>query len=231
MNQKMIMFDFADTIAELSPLREVLVQDFILMKLNIKIPLNEIKIIHHYVSNILFYSSVKINDNDDKKQFYIKFNQSILSFLGLSHLLEGEDLFNYFKANKQHWVLKDNVKELLIDLKSKDNFVCLVSNFDTRLNEILKDMNIFDLFDSVYISQEVGLEKPDIDFFKLALRKYNMNPKDCFFIGDSYLLDFVPSNSLLINSILLDESSRYSFLPESNRIANILDCKKIIFNK
>lgn len=40
-------------------------------------------------------------------------------------------------------------------------------------------------FNSVYLSYECGLRKPDEAFFKLLLEENQLNPQDCLFIEDS----------------------------------------------
>ena len=185
MNQKLIMFDFADTIAKLSPSKEELLQSYISSELNIEISLEKISETYHYATNLVFYSSVKIQDLKDKKNFYDTFNQNILSLLGLAHLIDTSKLFDYFKEHGQHWILKPGVKNLLAELKTEGCLISLVSNFDTRLYTVLENMEIIDNFDSIFISQEVGVEKPNIEFFKLPLQKHNIECKNSYFIGDS----------------------------------------------
>ena len=63
------------------------------------------------------------------------------------------------------------------------------------------------------------------------LKKHNIDSENTFFIGDSYFLDFIPSNRLGIFPILLDENNRYPFVSEKNRIKNITDCMDLIFNE
>ena len=231
MKNKLVIFDFADTIAKLSPSKEELLHRFILNELSLNIPLKHIEEVYHYATNLLFYSSVNIQKIETKKEFYKKFNNDILSLLGIAHLLDSEKLFNYFNENGQHWILKDGVKELFISLKEKGYLISLVSNFDERLNQVLKNLEIYDLLDSKFISQEIGLEKPNIEFFKLPLKKHNIDSKDTFFIGDSYFLDFIPSQSLGIFPILLDENDRFPLIQKINKISNIVECKDIIFER
>ena len=231
MKNKLVIFDFADTIAKLSPSKEELLQNFILQEINLDISLKHIQEIYHYATNLFFYSSVNIKKIESKKEFYIKFNNDILSLLGISHLVDSEKLFHYFNENGQHWILKNDVKEIFMSLKEKNYLISLVSNFDERLNQILKKLEIDGLLDSKFISQEVRLEKPDIEFFKLPLKKHNIDSKNTFFIGDSYFLDFIPSNKLGIFPILLDENNRYPLIPEKNKIKNITDCRDLIFNE
>ncbi|MFA6143771.1 MAG: HAD-IA family hydrolase [Sulfuricurvum sp.] len=228
MSEKLVIFDFADTIAKLSPSKEELLQSFILEEIDLNIPLETIAEVYHYATNLIFYSSVSIHDINAKKEFYEEFNQNIIALLGISHLIDTSKLFDYFNVNGQHWILKDEVIELFVELKSKGYLISLVSNFDTRLYDVLNKMKISNYFDSIFISQEVGLEKPDTEFFKLPLKKHNIKAENSFFIGDSYLLDFIPSNKLGINSILLDENNKYSVIHKFQKISSIKNCIDII---
>uniref|UniRef100_A0A453QFQ0 Uncharacterized protein n=1 Tax=Aegilops tauschii subsp. strangulata TaxID=200361 RepID=A0A453QFQ0_AEGTS len=47
--------------------------------------------------------------------------------------------------------------------------LAVVSNFDTRLRKLLKDLNVSHLFDAIVVSSEVGYEKPAPEIFKIAL--------------------------------------------------------------
>ncbi len=231
MNQKLVMFDFADTIAKLSPSKEELLQSYISSELDIEISLEKISETYHYVTNLVFYSSVKIQDLKDKKNFYDDFNQNIVSLLGLAHLMDTSKLFDYFKEHGQHWILKSGVKNLLEELKAEGCLISLVSNFDTRLYAVLEKMDIIENFDSIFVSQEVGLEKPNREFFKLPLQKHDIESKNSYFIGDSYLLDYLPCDSIGINAILLDENDRYVSANSLVKIKHLEDCKKVIYKQ
>lgn len=229
MKNKLVIFDFADTIAKLSPSKEEILHKFILKELNLNISLKYIEKVYHYATNLFFYSSVNIQKIESKKEFYIKFNNDILSLLGIAHLLDSEKLFYYFSENSQHWVLKDGIKELFIKLREKGYLISLVSNFDKRLNQILEKLEIDELLDSKFISQEVGLEKPNVEFLKLSLKKHNIEPENIFYIGDSYCLDYLPGLKLGLNTYLLDEKEFYTTL--SDRVCSLEKFNEILMQK
>lgn len=229
MNPKLVMFDFADTIAKLSPSKEELLQNYIMNEIEIEIPLEKISEVYHYVTNLMFYSSVAIHDREDKRKFYNNFNENLIALLGLTHLIDSSKLFNYFEEHGQHWILKKGVKELLTELKANGHLISLVSNFDKRLYNVLETMEIKKYFDSIFISQEVGLEKPDVDFFKLPLKNHAIEPTNSYFIGDNYLLDYIPSYSLGVNAILLDENEFYGLI--ENKILNLQELKDILLKE
>lgn len=228
MKKKLIIFDFADTIAKLEPSKELLLQRFIYEEIDLKVSIDKISELYHYVTNTLFYSSVQIQELSSKKDFYLLFNQKLLSLLGVSHQLDANKLFEYFKIHGQHWTLKEGVKSMLERLKSQGYILSLVSNFDTRLYEILEMMQIDNLFDSIFISQEVGLEKPNPAFVNLVLQKHHISPENTIFVGDNYDLDFLPALKNRITPILLDESQRYSLIDKRYKINNILEVEGIL---
>lgn len=66
----------------------------------------------------------------------------------------------------------------------------------------LKDSNLIGLFDDIFISEEVGFEKPDPKFFKAIFNKYkNMNSRNTLMIGDSLSSDIQGACNIGIDSV------------------------------
>lgn len=225
---KLIMFDFADTLATLSPNKETLVQKYIFNKTGIKVPITRLEEIYHCLNNTYFYSSVNIDNAHDKKNYYMKYNRIYFELLGLSHIIDSEGLYDFIKDSNQNWKLKEGAEELLHSLKRDGFLLSLVSNFDIKLKSILRDMNIYELFDSVYISQEYKLEKPNLSFFKLPLKQHDIDVEHTYFIGDNYHLDFLPAYQLKMHSILLDEKNLYPLVDKQHKISSLHEYRNII---
>lgn len=229
----MVIFDFADTIARLEPSKEEILQRFVKDRLSIELPISKIQQTYFYIQNQYFYSSVKISDLNQKRNFYKGYNKEIFSNLGVLHLIEPflDDFFSYFTQIEKHWTLKKEALELLRYLKESDVKMGLISNFDIVLHDILETrLCIKDFFSYIHISQEVGYEKPDIKFYENFIDRYAVDPKTTIYIGDNYELDFLPSYRLGFNSILLDESQNYTTIPSFKKINSLLEVK-IIFEK
>ena len=62
--------------------------------------------------------------------------------------------------------------------------LAIVSNFDTRLGPILQQHGLARLFDSVLISAEVGVEKPNPVIFERACQILNVLPEETVHVGD-----------------------------------------------
>ena len=228
---KTVVFDFADTIAKLAPSKETIVQKFIKERLSIDIPLEKIAQTYFYLQNVYFYSSVKITDISRKKEFYRDYNMRVFSNLGVLHLMEDylDDFFDYFTKNKKHWIIKPEALEVFNYLQTKNIHIGLISNFDIVLHDLLDThLKIKPYFAYLHVSQEVGYEKPDQRFYESFLQTYSLDPKETLYIGDSYELDFLPSQKLGFQSVLLDEDNHYESIKDFPKISSLIDVISIL---
>jgi putative hydrolase of the HAD superfamily len=74
----------------------------------------------------------------------------------------------------------------VIEFLQKNYRIVLFSNAVPKfLRKILKENNLERLFDSVVISSEIGVAKPDLAFFRKALKIIKASPEEVFFIDDN----------------------------------------------
>ena len=67
--------------------------------------------------------------------------------------------------------------------------LAVLSNNDSRLRPVLRDLGVSDLFEELFISSEIGFEKPSTEIFQEVERVLGTTPKDMFHLGDSYSRD------------------------------------------
>lgn len=113
-----------------------------------------------------------------------------------------EEVYEYY-ARGNAWRLPDGAYETITLLKDAGVKVAVVSNFDTRLRKLLKDLNVLDLFDAVIISSEVGYEKPDSRIFKAALDQVHVEAGKAVHVGDDQKADKEGANAIGIDCWLL----------------------------
>ena len=58
--------------------------------------------------------------------------------------------------------------------------------------------------DNIFISQDIGFEKPDSNAFLAVTNKLNVLPKECLFIGDSYKNDVLGALNVGMSAIFLN---------------------------
>ncbi|KAF6160013.1 hypothetical protein GIB67_033097 [Kingdonia uniflora] len=109
-----------------------------------------------------------------------------------------EEVYGYF-ANGDAWNLPTGAYEAIHHLKDAGVKLAVVSNFDTRLRKLLRELNIADLFDAIIISSEVGHEKPDAEIFKAALNQVGVEARKAVHVGDDQEADKVGANAIGID--------------------------------
>lgn len=82
-------------------------------------------------------------------------------------------------------LLYPDVVETLEALRALGVGTALVSNIHFDLRQELKDQGILDLFDSVVLSYEHGIQKPDPRLFQMALDELGVEPTEALMVGDN----------------------------------------------
>ena len=113
------------------------------------------------------------------------------------------ELFEYFRTGDA-WRLYDDVHPTLHKLKNNGIGLGVISNFDSRLTDLLSNLGIFDLFDSVHISSCEGAAKPDPKIFASALGFHKIKPEEAIHVGDSLREDFEGAQSAGLSAVLID---------------------------
>lgn len=113
-----------------------------------------------------------------------------------------EEVYEYY-AKGDAWHLPDGAHEAITLLKDAGVKMAVVSNFDSRLRNLLKDLDVLNLFDAVIISSEVEYEKPDPRIFQAALDQLNVEASKAIHIGDDEKADKFGANAVGIDCWLL----------------------------
>ncbi|MGK7898557.1 MAG: HAD-IA family hydrolase, partial [Xenococcus sp. (in: cyanobacteria)] len=100
-----------------------------------------------------------------------------------------QELYVYF-ATEKPWFIYPEVLDVLEDWQQKQIPLGIISNFDTRIYQLLKILNLEKYFSSITISSEVGAAKPESKIFRAALAKYSCQPEQAWYIGDSFIEDY-----------------------------------------
>ncbi|WP_082435959.1 HAD family hydrolase [Desnuesiella massiliensis] len=76
------------------------------------------------------------------------------------------------------------ILDVLSDIKRNGKSICLISNADIIDVMHWEESPLSNLFDDAIFSYEVGYLKPQSEIYKAALKKMNVDPKECIFVGD-----------------------------------------------
>jgi putative hydrolase of the HAD superfamily len=99
------------------------------------------------------------------------------------------DRDNFFEVAYEHfaeagvWELYPEVPGVLEELAPRFR-LAVISNFDGRLRLILQHLGISKFFSQVFISSELGADKPDPEIFRRALNVIDLNANEVLHVGD-----------------------------------------------
>ncbi len=112
-----------------------------------------------------------------------------------------EDLYEHF-SQPGVWVLYDDAERCLERMQDKVR-LAVISNFDRRLRVILEQLGIIRFFEHLFISSEIGCEKPHIRIFQSAVETMNADPAKCLHVGDDARADGEGARAAGLQSLVL----------------------------
>jgi putative hydrolase of the HAD superfamily len=124
---------------------------------------------------------------DDDKNWWREFVDLMLrQVMPTLHALDRD---NFFEIAYEHfaeagvWNLYPEVYEVLETLRPHYE-MAVVSNFDGRLRVILEQLGISKMFRHMFVSSEIGADKPDPEIFRRALKFHGLSPAEVLHVGD-----------------------------------------------
>ena len=135
-----------------------------------------------------------------------------------------DELFEVFRQDA--WELFPESTETLGALKDEGFKLGIISNFDSRVYDVMKELGIDKYFDFFIISSEAGFAKPEAEIFRIALDKAGASPSECLHIGDNLNNDFHSPRTVGIKALLLDREGENEALGEIHRIKNLTEIHK-----
>jgi putative hydrolase of the HAD superfamily len=125
--------------------------------------------------------------DDDDKDWWRKLVDLVLNETAPS--LNELDRDNFFEIAYEHfaeagvWELYPEVLEVLERLSPRFH-LSVISNFDGRLRMVLEQLGVSKFFKYVFLSSELGADKPDPEIFRRALNLIHLEPNQVLHVGD-----------------------------------------------
>ncbi len=145
-------------------------------------------------------------ENDDKG-WWRELVDLVLDQVALS--LGEFDRDNFFEVAYEHfaeagvWELYPEVTGVLEKLQPRFQ-LAVVSNFDGRLRFILEHLGISKYFAHVFVSSEVGADKPDPEIYRRALKLMKLHPNEVLHVGDDPERDWEGATAAGLSIFRLD---------------------------
>jgi putative hydrolase of the HAD superfamily len=132
-----------------------------------------------------------------------------------------EKVYDQFR-DARGWTLFPETREVLESLKDRGIKLGVVSNFDSRVYNVMRALDILSFFDAVTISSETGYAKPQPEIFKLAAIALHTEPARVLLVGDSLRDDVIAGRQAGLQTVLIDRSEKHQF-GEVAKIRNLRD--------
>jgi putative hydrolase of the HAD superfamily len=123
--------------------------------------------------------------------------------------LNALDRDNFFEVVYEHfaeagvWELYPEVVDVLEELRPRFQ-LAVISNFDGRLRFILEKLGISKYFSHIFVSSEIGADKPDPEIFRRALTFMNLKPEQVLHAGDDPERDWEAATAAGLSIFRLD---------------------------
>lgn len=159
----------------------------------------------------------KIGRYDMKKARREVFSYALeeIGFHDKNRIYETAD--SYTALQETLWDLFEGTKDALQILKNSNIRMAVVTNGTSEVQRSkLERFGIIGFFDYLIIDAEVGVSKPDVKIFEIALEKLSMEPSSVWMIGDNLIWDVEGPQKLGIFAVWNDFS--HEGLPANSTI-------------
>lgn len=228
---KHILIDLDDTLWDFKANSKVAMQEIF----------NDYELIKYYDSFESFYATYTAKNHQLWEQYakgeitkdYLSLERFLypLRIVGCENPELAKTLGNDFlHRTTMQTQLVDGAIELLDYLKNKYT-LSIVSNGFVEVQYIkLRRSGLLPYFTHIFLSEEIGYQKPDIRFFQAVLAKIDAKSSECLLIGDNLQTDIQGAKNANINAILYqkDNSSNTNFDDTYYVVDNLLTIKNIL---
>ncbi len=120
------------------------------------------------------------------------------------------DLWNEF-SHGHRWRPAPTAAETLETLRQRGYTTALLTNWDQRVRRVVAETGFSDRFDHLFVSSEIGHEKPDRGIFEYCEKALGLAPEQILHIGDSLQHDIAGAQAAGWHAIRIsDESEAHS---------------------
>lgn len=196
-----VAFDYCGTLAELRPRSEEVLADWCSLHGAEDLSHDTLRSALSRAGAEFPYSSLAVRTEQDRFLHFMQFNARVLTYLGLEGVVGGANLYEHFRRQPRHWTLRPGLDALLRELSRRGYQVVLASNFDATLTTMLARDGTDNRFDALFVSAVLGLEKPDLAFYRTVYEQLRIPPEAVVMVGDDLSLDVHPALAVGMKAI------------------------------
>ena len=137
------------------------------------------------------------------------------------------EVFEAFRRGDSYEVFPD-AETSLAELKSSGFRLGVLSNYDSRLFDVLDQLDLARHFEVVVISWQAGAAKPDSRIFLHAARKLDIPAQRIVHVGNSLTDDYEGARRAGLGAVLLDRKGIYRGRDELTRVESLAELHNLL---
>lgn len=150
-----------------------------------------------------------------KKEFHYRLEDweeiVIQSFAGVLEPSACSDIFPTLYRrfeDSSNWLVHEDVVPTLDALAGRGFRLGIISNWDQRLKPLLRALRLERFFEWIFVSCDIGFEKPSSVIFEYALSKMGLPSERIIYVGDQRDVDVLGARQVGMHSKLIDRNSQ-----------------------
>lgn len=224
---KAIFFDWFNTLAHYHPPREEL-ESQALKELGFDVSPKSISYGLYLADKLMYEENARLpirqRSQEEQTKLYTGFHRIILKETGID--ATDSQVFQLLSRmlqlnNSMKFILFDDVIPALKVLKAQGLKLGLLTNLQTEVTSMCRELGIADYLDFTVTSAEVGADKPQPPIFLKALQLAHVNAAEAIHVGDQYQNDVLGARRVGISPILLDRADYYVEITDCPRIKSL----------
>ena len=128
-------------------------------------------------------------------------------------------------AQRNAWRLFEDVRPTLAALRERGFKLAVISNWDERLDSLLRQFELDSCFDVILISTHVGVHKPSPEIFLRAAAQLCLPPAALLHVGDGMAEDFEGASRAGLRALHLERGSEAR---TDGRITTLMDLVSLL---
>jgi putative hydrolase of the HAD superfamily len=208
-----ILFDAGGTLFDLQPTREEVFQR-LFSSHGFDVPMEKLTAVLSKAERRFDDHAAKLNGVSEEP-FWKQYDKYVLDGVGYTGDLESfskevSSEFDKLIPDVKSWAEYPDARPLLDDLVDRKFGLGVVSNATDLVRRVLDNLGLTRYFQSIVVSEEVGVRKPDPRIFHIAAKEIRTAPNRAIYIGDRLAIDVIGAKRAGMNAILLDRYGAYA---------------------
>lgn len=226
MKYQNLLFDVDDTLLDFQAAENQALKGLFA---EIKYPLTDDMVTYFRTLNEHMWQRFELGQLDRQTLVNTRFTKLFAHFNEAVDGIKYEKIYREF-LNQGHQ-LEPHAVELLNSLKDQFNLFVVSNGIGSVQQHRLNDSGLTTYFEHIFVSEEVGYQKPRIEFFDfIAQHISGFTPKNSLIIGDSLTSDIQGGANAGIDSVWFNPALQpnHSSVSPTYQIDDLLDLKEIV---